>query len=61
MTPSLSGGLPASFLTAGTSSFAEFLGSAAPELLPGRQAGSSGAAPAQLRRGSGAAPALSYS
>ena len=47
MTPSLSGGLPASFLTAGTSSFAEFLGSAAPELLPGRQAGSSGAAPAQ--------------
>ena len=30
-----SGGLPPAFLTAGSSSFTEFLGAAAPELLPG--------------------------
>jgi len=36
--PRGSGRLPAAFLTPGTSSFTEFLGQQAPELLPGRRA-----------------------
>ncbi|MDQ1665309.1 MAG: proteasome beta subunit [Actinomycetota bacterium] len=35
--PGGSGGLPAPFLTPGSSSFSEFLGAHAPELLPGRR------------------------
>jgi len=40
VTTSAAGGLPPAFLTTGSSSFAEFLGAAAPELLPGRRSGS---------------------
>ncbi len=35
--PESSGRLPAAFMTAGLSSFTEFLGAAAPDLLPGRR------------------------
>ncbi len=45
MGPETSGRLPRAYLSAGTSSFTEFLGAAAPELLPGN-----------LRLGAGAQP-----
>ncbi len=44
-------GLPAAYLTTGSSSFADFLSAQAPELLPARRAVSSGGAPVDVPHG----------
>jgi len=49
--PSDSAGLPAAFLRPGTSSFAEFLGEYAPEMLPGRRTPGTGDLAGQVRHG----------